>query len=78
MISRVKGDTMAEEDKLQHNVEIIDTSRGLTLDELRELKKLASLSKATKYIVGAVMGVVGITGLPTLLEWFNHIVQAKQ
>ena len=54
------------------DLKIIDTSQGLTKEELIELKKLAAMSKSAKIIFGVVFSVMMFIGFDQLVEWFKH------
>lgn len=54
------------------SLKIIDTSGGLTKDELIELKRLASLSRTAKLIMSCVIGAIALFGVDHLVEWVKH------
>jgi len=54
-----------------YRLTLIDTSKGLTVEELTELKQLASLSKTAKLIVGIGFGILTIFGVPDILAWLG-------
>jgi len=54
------------------DLKIIDTSQGLTKEELIELKKLAAMSKSAKLIMGIVFSLLLFVGFDHLVEWFQH------
>ena len=58
-----------DNDSNDSRLRIIDTSNGLTKEELFELKRLANLSKVTRLILGIVFGIIGVIGLPQAWEW---------
>jgi hypothetical protein len=51
---------------------IIDTSNGLTKEELAELKKLAALSKTAKFFMGILFSLFLFIGFDHLVDWFQH------
>ena len=54
------------------DLKIIDTSQGLTKEELIELKKLAAMSKSAKLIMGIGVSLLLFVGFDHLVEWFQH------
>jgi hypothetical protein len=54
------------------DLKIIDTSQGLTKEELAELKRLAAMSKSAKVIVGVIFSLMMFVGFDQLVEWFKH------
>jgi hypothetical protein len=54
------------------DLKIIDTSQGLTKEELTELKKLAAMSKSAKVIFGVIFSIMMFVGFDQLVEWFKH------
>ena len=54
------------------DLKIIDTSQGLTKEELEELKKLAAMSKSAKIIFGIIFSIMMFVGFDQLVEWFKH------
>jgi len=54
------------------DLKIIDTSQGLTKEELAELKKLAAMSKSAKFMIGMVFSLLLFVGFDHLVEWFQH------
>lgn len=54
------------------SLKVIDTSNGLTREELAELKKLAAMSKTAKIIFSVVFSIMLFVGFDHLLEWFKH------
>jgi len=54
------------------SLKVIDTSNGLTKEELQELKKLAAMSKTAKIIFSVVFSIMMFVGVDHLLEWFKH------
>lgn len=58
---------MRDDDSLK----IIDTSDGLTKEELAELKKLAAMSKSAKIIFSIVFSIMMFIGADHLLEWLK-------
>ena len=54
------------------DLKIIDTSQGLTKEELIELKKLAAMSKSAKFVLGIVFSLMLFIGFDHLVEWFKH------
>jgi len=54
------------------DLKIIDTSQGLTREELIELKKLAAMSKSAKLIMSIVFSLLLFVGFDHLVEWFQH------
>ncbi len=59
------------------NLEVIDTSNILTLEELTELKKLAQMSKVAKIIIGIVIGIVSMFGVSRIFEWIGKYLSAN-
>ena len=56
------------------NLEIVDTSEKLTIEELQELKKLAHMSKFSRTLIAIVIGFLGVVGVPAVLEWVSKHV----
>ena len=54
------------------SLRVIDTSNGLTKEELLELKKLAAMSKTAKIFFGMVFSVLLFIGFDHLFEWLKH------
>lgn len=54
------------------DLKIIDTSQGLTKDELLELKKLAAMSKSAKFFLSIVFSLLLFVGFDHLIEWIKH------
>lgn len=54
------------------DLKIIDTSQGLTKEELIELKKLAAMSKSAKVIFGVIFSIMMFVGFDQVVEWFKH------
>lgn len=54
------------------DLKIIDTSQGLTKEELIELKRLASMSKSAKFIISIVFSLMLFIGFDHLVEWLKH------
>ena len=54
------------------NLKIIDTSGGLTKQELQELKKLAALSKSARVFMSIIFAIVVFVGFDKLFEWFKN------
>ena len=54
------------------NLKIIDTSEGLTKEELQELKKLAALSKSARVFMSIIFAIVVFIGFDKLFEWFKN------
>jgi hypothetical protein len=52
---------------------VIDSSKYLTLDELKELKNLASLTKISKTIIGIIFAIITVTGIQFIGEWILKI-----
>lgn len=50
-------------------LEVVDTSRILTADELRELKKIAQASRILKWTISFVVGILGV--ITAIFELFN-------
>lgn len=58
--------------KDDESLKIIDTSDGLTREELMELKKLAAMSKTAKLIFSVVFSIMLFVGADHLIEWFKN------
>ena len=58
--------------KDDESLKIIDTSDGLTREELMELKKLAAMSKTAKLIFSVVFSIMMFVGADHLIEWFKN------
>ena len=58
--------------KEDESLKIIDTSDGLTREELLELKKLAAMSKTAKLIFSVVFSIMLFVGADHLIEWFKN------
>lgn len=54
------------------SLKVIDTSDGLTREELLELKKLAAMSKTAKVIFSVVFSIMLFVGADHLIEWFKN------
>ena len=54
------------------SLKVIDTSDGLTREELLELKKLAAMSKTAKLIFSVVFSIMLFVGADHLIEWFKN------
>jgi hypothetical protein len=54
------------------SLKVIDTSGGLTKEELAELKKLAAMSKTAKIIFSIVFSIMMFVGADHLLEWLKN------
>ena len=52
-------------------LELVDTTNRLTLEELQELKRLANLSKISRIFVIAILAIVSTLGLSSIVEWFG-------
>ena len=50
-------------------LEVVDTSRSLTAEELRELKKIVQASRILKWVISFVVGVLGV--LTAIVELFG-------
>ena len=59
------------EDKADNRLDLIDTSRGLTIEELMEIKQLVALSKTSKMVVGVIFGTLTLFGIPEIISWFS-------
>ena len=55
---------MADHDPLN----VVDTSKVLTLDELSELKKLAAMSKIAKGVIAMVIGAIALLGIDKVID----------
>ena len=53
------------------SLRVIDTSNGLTREELAELKKLAAMSKTAKVIFSVVFSIMMFVGADHLIEWLK-------
>ncbi|MFA5921221.1 MAG: hypothetical protein WC856_08000 [Methylococcaceae bacterium] len=56
---------------------VIDSSKYLTLDELKELKKLASLSKISSAIIAILFSIITVTGIQFIGEWILKIKNVR-
>ena len=54
------------------SLRVIDTSNGLTKEELQELKKLAAMSKTAKLVFSIVFSIMMFVGADHLIEWFKN------
>ena len=54
------------------SLKVIDTSNGLTREELQELKKLAAMSKTAKIIFSVVFSIMMFVGADHLIEWLKN------
>ena len=54
------------------SLKVIDTSNGLTKEELAELKKLAAMSKTAKILFSVVFSIMMFVGADHLIEWFKN------
>lgn len=54
------------------DLKIIDTSQGLTKEELLELKRLAAMSKSAKFFLSIVFSLFLFVGFDHLVEWFKN------
>lgn len=56
------------------DLHVIDTSKMLTLDELKELKRLASMSRSARFFFAIIIGAVSVVGLDKLIDLItvNH------
>ena len=52
-------------------LQIVDTTNILTVDELQELKRLAQLSRSTRVVVAILFAVVSTLGVPYIFDWFH-------
>lgn len=50
------------------DLRVIDTSKLLTLDELKELKRLAAMSKSARFFFALVLGAISLFGIDKLME----------
>ena len=57
--------------KEDESLKVIDTSNGLTREELAELKKLAAMSKTAKLVFSIVFSIMMFVGADHLIEWFK-------
>ena len=53
------------------SLKVIDTSDGLTKEELLELKKLAAMSKTAKLLFTVVFSIMMFVGVDHLIEWLK-------
>lgn len=53
-------------------VELVDTSKALTEEELRELKALASSYRAARWLVAGIIAATGFLGLDRVFAWLKH------
>ena len=58
--------------KDDESLKVIDTSNGLTREELAELKKLAAMSKTAKVIFSVVFSIMMFVGADHLIEWLKN------
>lgn len=54
-----------------NRLDLIDTSRGLTIEELTEIKQLVALSKTSKMVVGIIFGTITLFGIPEIFSWLS-------
>lgn len=55
----------------EDNLKIIDTTDGLTREELRELKRLAHMSKFARALFAILIGVVALFGIDHITSWIR-------
>jgi hypothetical protein len=55
----------------RRNVQLLDTSKSLTEDELKELKALAAYSKAARWVIAGMATAAAFLGLDKLSGWFR-------
>jgi hypothetical protein len=50
------------------DLRVVDTSKLLTLDELKELKRLASMSKSARFLFAIMVGAISLFGIDKLFD----------
>jgi len=64
---------MSHEHGEDSNITLIDTSKALTLEELKELKQLASLSRLTRVVTAIAFGILTLFQIPEIGNWFTKL-----
>lgn len=63
---------------MNEKLEIVDTSRVLTEDELQELKKLVAMSKMARVAFAMILGAISLVGIDHLVTWVNALNHSGQ
>lgn len=50
------------------DLRVVDTSKLLTLEELKELKRLAAMSKSARFFFAIILGAISLFGIDKLMD----------